>query len=68
VQVFGIREVGSDFRFPFCDFALDPRRENCAKGDGMLAEGASRPFAALLAWIESQFEALGKRERSDSRG
>lgn len=33
------------------------------KGDGMLAEGASRPFAALLAWIESQFEALGEREK-----
>jgi TetR/AcrR family transcriptional regulator, transcriptional repressor for nem operon len=32
------------------------------KGDGMLAEGASRPFAALLEWIESQFEALGKRK------
>lgn len=30
------------------------------KGDGVLAEAASRPFAALLAWIESQFEALGK--------
>lgn len=32
------------------------------RGDGMLAENATRPFAALLAWIESQFEALGKRE------
>jgi AcrR family transcriptional regulator len=32
------------------------------KGDGLLAEAASRPFAALLAWIESQFEALGKGE------
>lgn len=31
------------------------------KGDCMLAESASRPFAALLAWIESQFEALGHR-------
>ena len=32
------------------------------KGDGVLAQGASRPFAALLAWIEAQFEALGKGE------
>jgi len=32
------------------------------KGEGMLAESASRPFAAVLTWIESQFEALGKRE------
>jgi TetR/AcrR family transcriptional regulator, transcriptional repressor for nem operon len=32
------------------------------KGDGMLVESASRPFAALLSWIESQFEALGKRK------
>lgn len=36
------------------------------KGDGVLAQAASRPFAALLAWIESQFEALGKGE--DKRG
>ena len=33
------------------------------KGDGMLADSASRPFTALLAWIESQFEALGTREK-----
>jgi AcrR family transcriptional regulator len=32
------------------------------KGDGVLAEAASHPFAALLAWIESQFEALGRGE------
>jgi len=32
------------------------------KGDGVLAEAARRPFAALLGWIESQFEALGKNE------
>ena len=32
------------------------------KGDGVLAEAASRPFAALLAWIESQFETLGRGE------
>jgi TetR/AcrR family transcriptional regulator, transcriptional repressor for nem operon len=32
------------------------------KGDGMLAESASRPFVALLSWIESQFEALGQRK------
>lgn len=32
------------------------------KGDGVLAEAASRPFGALLAWIESQFEAIGKSE------
>jgi AcrR family transcriptional regulator len=32
------------------------------KGHGMLAESASRPFAALLAWIESQFEALGQHK------
>ena len=32
------------------------------KGGGILAESASRPFAALLAWIELQFEALGKHE------
>lgn len=30
------------------------------KGDDVLAQAASRPFAALLRWIESQFEALGK--------
>jgi AcrR family transcriptional regulator len=33
------------------------------KGDGTLAEAASRPFAALMAWIELQFEALGKGEK-----
>jgi AcrR family transcriptional regulator len=32
------------------------------KGDGVLGKAASRPFAALLAWIESQFDALGKGE------
>lgn len=31
-----------------------------SKGDGALADSAGRPFAALLAWLESQFEALGK--------
>jgi AcrR family transcriptional regulator len=32
------------------------------KGDRLLAEAARRPFAKLLAWIESQFEAIGKGE------
>ena len=32
------------------------------KGGGMLAESASRPFAALLSWIESQFAALGQHK------
>jgi AcrR family transcriptional regulator len=36
------------------------------KGDGMLVESASQPFAALLAWIESQFEALGHRKQKRS--
>ena len=30
------------------------------KGEGRLAEGAGRPFEVLLAWVEVQFEALGK--------
>jgi TetR/AcrR family transcriptional regulator, transcriptional repressor for nem operon len=32
------------------------------KGDSVLAEAARRPFAKLLAWMESQFEALDKGE------
>jgi len=32
------------------------------KSDNPVTDGASLPFAALLAWIESQFEALGKKD------
>jgi TetR/AcrR family transcriptional regulator, transcriptional repressor for nem operon len=32
------------------------------KVDGTLSETANRPLTALLAWIESQFDALGRRK------
>jgi hypothetical protein len=36
------------------------------KGEGALAREASRPFAELLRWIETQFESLGTGRRKRS--